>query len=314
MPSHKVVSIQASPRTGAGSACARLAILAAALVLGLVFAATGRAEELTTESSSVVVSEPCDGSTCLPVQDASAGDGLGTADVGTEAGSTPDAGTEAGSTPDAGEPPAPSDGTTPQASDGVVPPSESSPGGVEPPPPIPPADTEPQVAPVGSEPEIPVTDPANDPPPSTGVDSPVESVPSHVPAKPAPVPDAYRGGPAAPDFEDVIASLSFLSSSSSNDTSRNTPTQPGGGTKAPASSGDMPDRRDLPGGPTGPSAPSPVPAGAAGGSSSGFFFAGFAALVAAISFGVARRSSRRLTPSVALWHPVALVSLPERPG
>jgi outer membrane biosynthesis protein TonB len=196
----------------------------------------------------------------------------------------------------------------------VVPPSESSPDEVEPPPPIPPAETEPEVPPVGSEPTVPVADPASDPPPPTGVDSPVESVPPHAPPRPAPVPDAYPGGPAPPAFADVLASLSLLGSSSSNDTSRDLPAQPGGGTKAPASSGDIPGKRDLPGGPTGPSAPSPAPAGAAGGSGSGFFFAGFAALVAAISFGVARRSSGRLTSSVAVWHPVALVSLPERPG
>jgi hypothetical protein len=305
MPNHKVLSVAASPRTGAGSACARLAILTAALVLALAFAATGRAEELTTESSSVVVSEPCYGSTCVPAQDASAGDELGTAD----------AGTESGSTTEVGEPPAPSsDGATPQTSDGVVPPSESSPGEVEPPPPIPPAETEPEVPPVGSEPAVPVADPASDPPPPTGVDSPVESVPPQVPPRPAPVPDAYPGGPAPPAFDDVLASLSLLGSSSSNDASRDLPAQPGAGTKAPASSGDIPGKRDLPGGPTGPSAPSPAPAGAAGGSGSGFFFAGFAALVAAISFGIARRSSGRLTSSVALGHPVALVSLPERPG
>ena len=45
-----------------------------------------------------------------------------------------------------------------------------------------------------------------------------------------------------------------------------------------------------------------------------FFFSGFAALVAAVCFGLARRSTKRLIMSVAAWEPVAFVSLPERPG
>lgn len=65
--------------------------------------------------------------------------------------------------------------------------------------------------------------------------------------------------------------------------------------------------------PTGPSAPSP--AGLSGGpSGTAFFFSGFAALVAALSFGAARRQSRRLIPAVAVWRPVAFVSPLERPG
>lgn len=306
MPSNKVLSISASPRAGAGSACARLAILAATVVLALVFAATSRADSLTTESSSVVVPEPCDGPTCIPTQDTSAGDGLGRADAGTESGSTPDAG---------GTPATSSDEeATPQASDEVATPSESSPGEVEPPPASPPAESEPEVPPVGTETGIPVTDPVSDPPPSTGVDFPDESLPSHVPSQPAPIPDAYPGGGAAPAFNDVLASLSLLGSSPSNVTSRDIPAHSGGATRGPGSSGDMPGKRRLPEGPAGPSAPSPAPAGAAGGSSGGFFYAGFAALVAAISFGVARRNSGRLIPSVASGHPVTLVSLPERPG
>jgi hypothetical protein len=311
-PRNKVLSISASPRAGAGSTWARLAILAAALVLALAFAATGRAESLTTESSSVVAPEPCDGLTCTSTQDTSAGDGLGTADSGTESGSTADSGTESGSTPDADGTTAPSsDEATPQASDEVVPPPESSPGEVEPPTAIP--DGEPEAPPVGTETGIPVTDPVSDPPPSTGVDSP-EPLPSHVPPQPAPLPDVYPGSGAAPAFNDVLASLSLLASPPSNVTSPDMSAQSGGGAKGPGSSGDMPGKRGLPGGPSGPSAPSPTPAGAAGGSGGGFFFAGFAALVAAISFGVARRNSGRLTLSVASGHPVALVSLPERPG
>jgi hypothetical protein len=70
---------------------------------------------------------------------------------------------------------------------------------------------------------------------------------------------------------------------------------------------------DAPRIPTGPSAPSPAPL-SGGGSGTSVFFTGFAALVAALSFGAARRQSRRLIPAVAVWRPVALVSPLERPG
>ena len=62
-----------------------------------------------------------------------------------------------------------------------------------------------------------------------------------------------------------------------------------------------------------PSAPS-APAGSGGAPGGGFFFSGFAALVAAVCFGLTRRSTKRLIMSVAEWEPVAFVSLPERPG
>ena len=75
-----------------------------------------------------------------------------------------------------------------------------------------------------------------------------------------------------------------------------------------------PGRPPLPSDSPRPSAPSAPPAGFGGAPGGGFFFSGFAALVAAVCFGLARRSTKRLIMSVAAWEPVAFVSLPERPG
>jgi hypothetical protein len=70
--------------------------------------------------------------------------------------------------------------------------------------------------------------------------------------------------------------------------------------------------------PTVPSSPSPATGGATafspGGSGGGFSQVFLAALVAALTVGVAHRFTRRLIPLVAVWRPAAPVSPLERPG
>jgi hypothetical protein len=70
--------------------------------------------------------------------------------------------------------------------------------------------------------------------------------------------------------------------------------------------------------PIGPSSPSPATGGAtavaSGGSGGGFNPVFLAALVAALTVGVAHRFTRRLIPLVAVWRPAAPVSPLERPG
>lgn len=70
--------------------------------------------------------------------------------------------------------------------------------------------------------------------------------------------------------------------------------------------------------PIGPSSPSPATGGAtavsAGSAGGGFSQIFLAALVAALTVGVAHRFTRRLIPLVAVWRPAAPVSPLERPG
>jgi hypothetical protein len=302
-PSDTDLNISATFRSVSGAACVRLAILTAALVVALGFATTGRAgtETSIADSASALVPESCEGTACNPIPEESSGAGVDTAGTGDTSGTTPDASGPPAPSPDEGAAP---DGST------EAPPPETSPGAEEPPATIPPAEPDPSAPPIGSEPTVPVTEPDAGPPPGTGPSS-TPSVPP--PLAPVPTPDAAPAG--ALGLTATFVSSPLVGFSSPSFASRELPAQSGGRAKTSSGPSDgMRGKSNLPGGPTGPSAPSPVPAGAAGGSSGGLFFSGFAALVAAISFGVARRSSGRLTLSVALGQPVALVSLPERPG
>ena len=207
-----------------------------------------------------------------------------TADAGAVATVTDNAGAIT-PTPDESSATPPAEGTDTTA------PSDSTSGSTTDPAPAPPTETVP-----------PPTETV--PPPSTPLGSPHDHLgfsgpsPDGVPiASPRPVSDALVtvvcGSPrsSAPSVDDPPDRRSGGATHS-----RGAPAQP-----------------PLPSDSPRPSAPS-APAGSGGAPGGGFFFSGFAALVAAVCFGLTRRSTKRLIISVAEWEPVAFVSLPERPG
>ncbi len=207
-----------------------------------------------------------------------------TADAGAVATVTDNAGAIT-PTPDESSATPPAEGT------GTTAPSDSTSGSTTDPAPAPPTETVP-----------PPTETV--PPPSTPLGSPHDHLgfsgpsPDGVPiASPRPVSDALVtvvfGGPrsSAPSVDDP-------------------PDRGSGGATHPRGA---PGQPPLPSDSPRPSAPS-APAGSGGAPGGGFFFSGFAALVAAVCFGLTRRSTKRLIMSVAEWEPVAFVSLPERPG
>ena len=168
------------------------------------------------------------------------------------------------------------------------------------------------------------TDPAPAPPTET-VPPPTETVPP--PTETVPPPSAPLGSPhdhpgfsgPSPDgvpiasprpVSDALVTVVFGSPRSSAPSVDDPPDRrSGGATHSRGAPGQPPLPSDSPR----PSAPS-APAGSGGAPGGGFFFSGFAALVAAVCFGLTRRSTKRLIMSVAEWEPVAFVSLPERPG
>jgi hypothetical protein len=129
------------------------------------------------------------------------------------------------------------------------------------------------------------------------------------PAGPVPVsPSAFAGPTMSRELTAFLRKAPATPPASVNDDGRS-----GRNSGTTGRSGGMPGEPKLPPDPTGPSAP-PSAAGTSGGPGNASFFTCFAALVAAIGFGVMRRCSRRMIPSVAEWHPISFVSLPERPG
>jgi hypothetical protein len=217
---------------------------------------------------------------------ATATDDAGAAPTPTVDGSPVADGTS-GSTAD----PPPTD-TVPPPTDTVPPPTDTVPPPTDTVPP--PTDTVPPPTDSGLEPGLPITQPHD------GV--------------PGPSPD---GSPVVPPpVSDALVAIVFGSPDSAppvNDPSGRSSGVTSGVTTAPGHSRGAPGKPSLPSDSPGPSAPS-APAGSGGAPGGGFFFSGFAALVAAVCFGLAGRSSRRLIPSVVAWQPVAFVSLPERPG
>jgi hypothetical protein len=173
--------------------------------------------------------------------------------------------------------------------------------------------------------------------PPEGAGTPPEEVTPPVTEEPLPTASAPGGldpivvvgpGPAL-DFASYLEMLDSQGSGSS--TSPTDPFVPAHGRAAePATSGHASEssgrpavpkaapRRLGPLSPIGPSSPSPAPGGAtavsSSGSGGGFSQIFLAALVAALSVGVAHRFTRRLIPLVAVWRPAAPVSPLERPG
>ena len=168
----------------------------------------------------------------------------------------------------------------------------------------------------------PTTDPAPAPPTDT-VPPPTDTVPPPTDTVPPPTDSPHDplgvlgpspgGVPVASPGpgSDALVAIVFGSPDSPappvNDRS-------GGVAAAPGHSRGAPGQPWLPTDSPGPSAPASAPAGSGGAPGGGFFFSGFAALVAAVCFGLAGRSTKRLITSVVAWEPVAFVSLPERPG
>ena len=222
-----------------------------------------------------------------------------TADAGAVATVTDNAGAIT-PTPDESSATPPAKGTDTTA------PSDSTSGSTTDPAPAPPTETVP-----------PPTDTV--PPPTETVPPPTETVPP--PSTPLGSPHDHLGfsGPS-PDgvpiasprpVSDALVTVVFGSPRSSAPSVDDPPDRRSGGV---THSRGAPGQPPLPSDSPRPSAPSSPPAGLGGAPGGAFFFSGFAALVAAVCFGLARQSTKRLIMSVAAWEPVAFVSLPERPG
>jgi hypothetical protein len=263
----------------------------------LVFAAPGRAEDdtLTADAGAVAtVTDNAGAITPTPDESSATPPAEGT-DTTAPSDST------SGSTTDPA--PAPPTETVPPPTETVPPPTETVPPPTETVPP--PTETVPpptETVPPPTETVPPPTETV--PPPSTPLGSPHDHLgfsgpsPDGVPiASPRPVSDA-------------LVTVVFGSPRSSAPSVDDPPDRRSGG--ATHSRG-APAQPPLPSDSPRPSAPS-APAGSGGAPGGGFFFSGFAALVAAVCFGLTRRSTKRLIISVAEWEPVAFVSLPERPG
>jgi hypothetical protein len=272
----------------------KVAFFAVSFALVLVFASVGRAEGTT-----VVTGDP--GGT--PIADAPvtspSTDGSSVVDGASET-------TDPASVPPTDTVPPPDEAPPPDAppTDTVPPPDAAPPPDAPPtdtvPPPdaAPPPDVLPPTDPVPPPDPVPTTDPG---PGSDGsLPLPIQSLDgTTVAASPIPVSDALTaavGGlhsSAASGEDPAVRSVRAASSSRSRG---------------------APEHPRVPSDPTGPSAPASTPAGSGGAPGGSFFFSGFAALVAAVCVGVVRRNTKRLIMSVAVWEPVAFVSLPERPG
>ena len=323
-----------------------LALFAASFTLALVFAATGRAEA-TTLTPDVGIATATDGAGAVPtltVDGSPAADGTS----GPTTDPAPAPPTDAVPPPtDAVPPPTdavpPPTDAVPPPTDAVPPPTDAVPpptDAVPPPtdavpPPTdavpPPTDAVPpptDAVPPPTDAVPPPTDavpPPTDavPPPTDAVPPPTDAVPPPTDAVPPPTDSPHDPlGVLGPSLEgvpvatpgpgsDALVAIVFGSPGSSappvNERS-------GGVAAAPGHSRGAPGQPWLPTDSPGPSAPASAPAGSGGAPGGGFFFSGFAALVAAACFGLAGRSTKRLITSVVAWEPVAFVSLPERPG
>jgi hypothetical protein len=287
--------------------------LAATWVLTLALAGIAQAAgetQILEPSSPTVSSDSCDSASCEAVVDETAAESAGT---------DPSPGVidgEESSTP-------PTDSTAP--GEGVVsgpaedaPPPVSEPAESPPPPVI--DVSEPAASPDASETTLPgPSDPLVFPPPAASTDESAGQAQDRGVGD-APIPSplgsllwsesvSFLLNPSASSAIILSAAGTALPArppGAANGSRGATPSRTGHADRIPGTPGAPPI-------PTGPSVPSP--AGLSGGSSStAFFFSGFAALVAALSFGAARRQSRRLIPAVAVWRPVTLVSPLERPG
>jgi len=150
------------------------------------------------------------------------------------------------------------------------------------------------------------------PPTDPGVDPGTPITPGP-PDGPLPSPDVPSVAFPIP-VSDALVTVAFGSPDSSAPAVNDPSGRSSGVTTAHGHSRGAPGQPPLPSDSPRPSAPSAPPAGSGGAPGGAFFFSGFAALVAAVCFGLARQSTKRLIMSVAAWEPVAFVSLPERPG
>jgi hypothetical protein len=261
-------------------------------------------------SSPTVTSDSCDSASCEVVVDDTAAESDGT-----------DPSPSVGDAEESSTPPAES----PTRDDGVVgepaedsPPAVTEPAQSQPPPVV--DVTEPAAAPDAGGTTLP--DPSAPFVPPATADSTDESA---APGQDRGAGDAPIGSPlgSLPWSESVSLLLNPFALSASTvlgGAATALPARPPGesnGSRGTTRSrtGHADGTPDTPGAPPVPGPSAPSPAGlSGGGSGTAFFFSGFAALVAALSFGAARRQSRRLIPAVAVWRPVALVSPLERPG
>ena len=306
-----------------------LALFAASFTLALVFAATGRAEDATPPAETTPVADdagsaasastaegssptpPAATSGATPVSNSGeASDAPGTIDPGATPGAvtTGDPGAPAPGGAADGPSSGSQSGPTPDSPGGTAVPGDT-PGSTADPGPTAPTDPGP-LPPPGD--QVPVTDPPTGPQPPTTTQSfpPHAHVSADVAAGVSP--DGFPVGGSVPVSDELMAAALGGPRSSApplNDPSSRT----GRVTAAPGPRG-APRQPRLPSDSPGPSAPASAPAGSGGTPGGGFFFSGFAALVAAVCFGLAGRSTERLITSVAAWEPVAFVSLPERPG
>lgn len=296
----------------------------AAVLLALSFSATAQAEsgsvlEASADGSSSVLeeastatpteaSEPAPETDCDPVACTGGSD-----DGASEPATTEDA------TAGAVAPPAPAETTPPAGTDAETPVASSEPP-IESTPPVeaPPAPTEPEAAPVESsapaEPTTPVElvaggeTPIEAVPPSDPASSAADQRPSIVViAAPSPLPPlAFLGAPelAVPGIKPSPSASARTGGPRGGDLSKAPPVS-----ARPALDGLIPRSPTTP-------APSPVTGAlslSAAGTGTAFSNA-LAALVAALTVGVAYRLTRRLVPLVAVWRPAAPVFPLERPG
>jgi hypothetical protein len=312
-------------------------LFAAACTVALVCASTGRAaaaalipsaeSPTATDDSGAVTEQTADG----PSAPADTFDSTTDPTPPTDTESTP-APTDPGSTTDQAQPTDPTSTDAP-VTDPVPPTDQTSPTDTPVTDPVPPTDT-PVTDPVPptdqtSPTDTPVTDPVPPTDPAPPVDEPAPPPPPPTAVDPGPPiiqpgsphdstgvqevsPDSPQIEVAIPVSDALVAILEGPRPAPAplmNETADHS-----GPVTASEHSRGAPGEPRFPSGPTGPSSPGSMPSGGGGAPAGGFFFSGFAALVAAVCFGLASRTSRRLIPSVAEWQPVAVVSLPERPG
>jgi hypothetical protein len=304
-----------------------LALFAASLTLALVFAATSRAEDATLTADATPVADagpaaptstaegspPTPTSEPTPASDSGeASDAPGTIDPGATPGAvtTDDPGAPVpGGAADGASSGNPS-GPTPDSPGGTAVPGDT-PGSTADPGPT--APTDPGPLPPGD--QVPVTDPPTGPEPGQAPTT-TPSVPAHAHVSTdfaaGVSPDGFPIGGSVPVSDEFVAGV--LGGSRSSAPPLNDPSSRTGRVTAALGSGGAPGQPSLPTDSPGPSAPASAPAGSGGPPGGGFFFSGFAALGAAVCFGLTGRSTKRLITSVAAWEPVAFVSLPERPG
>src|SRR4029453_17013334 len=172
--------------------------------------------------------------------------------------------------------------TVPPPTDTVPPPTDTVP---------PPTDTVP-----------PPTDTV--PPPTDTVPPPTDTVPpTGSPHDPlgvlGPSPDGVPAAFPSPETDALVAIV--FGSPRSSAPPLNDPSSRTGRVAAAHGSDGAPGQHRLPSDSPGPSAPASAPAGSGGAPGGGFFFSGFAALVARGCVGLAGRSTERLITSVAAW-------------